>query len=379
MTEMLHRPLWEDDGILADRVRSELGPVLKRLDQPRVHVMAAQGIVSLHGDVSDTPAKAAIEAAVRRVSGVASVRSHLHVGLQPGEMTPSEGHLHERSPLLRRLEQAVRMCGYLTDAEARYVLRAVLGVFSARLPDPQRRRFLEHLPDDVRRLALPAHWLTSDVRAISSEHDLAQTVAVAMRDDRPHADRLLRHVLPIVRDHAPEDADTIAQSLSAELRAVWLEEPASAEPVSPQSLRREAHRDAASLLDLPVSAVMSRNVVRAAPQASLFEAFELMARAHVHHLPVVRPDGHCVALIDAVSVAQRLPEAWVTRGGVALHQLGEVGPLSVLPDVPLVKVAAGMDAAGVDACCVVDVHGRLIGLVTARDLIAALARAADGA
>lgn len=377
MTEILHRPLWEDDGVLADRVRSELGPVLKRLDQPRVHVLASQGVVTLHGDVTDAPAKVAIEAAARHVVGVTSLHSHLSIGLQAGEMTPSAGHLHERSPLLRQLEHAARSCGYLTDTEGRYVLRAVLGVFSARLPDPQRRRFLDHLPDDVRRLALPAHWLTADVRTIASEHDLAQTAAVAMHADRSHADRLLHHVLPVVRDHAPEDAETIAESLSPELRAMWLEQPASDEPAMP--VQRTSHdRHGTSVLELPVSAVMSRNVVRAAPQSSLFEAFELMAHAHVHHLPVVRPDGRCVALIDAVSVAQRLPEAWVTRGGVALHQLGEVGPLSVLPDLPLAKVAASMDAAGVDACCVVDVHGRLIGLVTARDLIAALARAGDG-
>ena len=67
----------------------------------------------------------------------------------------------------------------------------------------------------------------------------------------------------------------------------------------------------------------------------------------------------------------------MTRGGVALHQFGAVGPLSVLADVPLTQAAVSMDAAGVDACCVVDVHGRLVGLVTARDVVAAVARAAD--
>jgi len=379
VTEILHRPQWEDDGILADRVRSELGPVLKRLDQPRVHVMASRGVVALHGDVSDAPAKVAIESAARRVVGVSSVRSHLLVGLKPGEMTPSAGHLRERSRLIQQLQHAAAGCGYATASEARYALRAALGVFSARLPALPRRRVLDHLPDDVRRLALPAHWLTTDVRGISSEHDLAQTVAVAMHADRAHADRLLRLVLPLLRDHAPEDAETVARSLPPELRALWLGEPSFADRRPALGNARPARRrDRSALLDLPVSTLMSRDIVRATPRSSLFDAFELMARAHVHHLPVVRADGRCVALLDAVSVAQRLPEAWVTRGGVGLHQLGEVGPLSVLPDQPLGKVAAAMDAAGVDACCVVDVHGRLIGLVTARDLIAALARAASG-
>ena len=377
MTETLHRPMWEDDGILADRIRSTLGPLLKRLDPPRVHVMAAQGEVTLHGDVSDLQAKALIESSVRGVSGVNRVLSHLRVGLQRGESTPSAGHRTERSPLLRRLEQIARDAGFASEAEARYVLRGALGVFTARLPEPARRRFLEHLPGDVRRLASSAHWLTSDIRTVTTEHDLAQTAAVAMLTDRLHADRLLRRLLPVLREHAPSDAETVADVLPPELRAVWTGTEVGhggRREVEPAAEGRAAGSRA--LLDLPISAVMSRDVVHARLDTSLFEAFELMAQAHVHHLPLVRSDGHCVAMLDAVTVAQRLPEAWVTRGGVALHQVGTVGPLSVLPDVTLAHAAQSMAAAGVDACCVVDVHGRLIGVVTARDVIAVVARAA---
>jgi CBS domain-containing membrane protein len=378
MTETLHRPLWEDDGILADRVRSTIGPLLKRLDQPRVHIMATQGAVTLHGDVSDVQAKSVIESSVRRVPGVTGVTSHLQVGLQPGESTPSAGHRAERSPLLRALERVVRESGYLSSAEARYILRGLLSVFTARLPEPQRHRFLQHLPGDVRRLATSAHWLTSDIRTVTTEHDLAQTAAVAMLTDRMHADQLLRRVLPVLREHAPTDADTIAAALPSELRSVWSGEAASSRSTEAQHPGvGERPRRTPNLLRLPVSAVMTRDVVQASSSASLFEAFELMARAHVHHLPVVRPDGRCIALLDAVSVAQRLPEAWVTRGGVSLYQLGAVGPLSVLPDVPLAHAAASMDAAGVDACCVVDERGHLVGLLTARDVIAVVARAAD--
>jgi CBS domain-containing protein len=373
MTETLRRPLWEDDGILADRIRSTLGPLLKRLDQPRVHVMASQGDVTLHGDVSDPQAKALIESSVRGVSGVYRVTSHLRVGLQPGETTPSAGHRTERSPLLRRLERVARDSGFSSAAEARYVLRGALGVFTARLPEAARHRFLDHLPGDVRRLASSAHWLTSDIRTVTTEHDLAQTAAVAMLTDRTHADRLLRRVLPVLREHAPSDAEAVADALPPELRAVW-----TGTDVARGSTRDGESRagNTRALLDLPVSSVMTRDVVHARLDTSVFEAFELMAHAHVHHLPLVRSDGHCVAMLDAVTVAQRLPEAWVMRGGVALQQIGTVGPLSVLPDVTLAHAALAMDAAGVDACCVVDVHGRLIGVVTARDVIAVVARAA---
>lgn len=370
---MLHHPRWEDDGVLADRVRSSLGPLLKRLDQPRVHVASSEQAVTLHGHVTDVEAKAEIEAAARSVPGVAGVSSHLVVGLDAGDSTPSVGRRGRRSPLLLRLERAARDHGFVSRAEARYALRGLLSVFAAQLPDPVRKRFLGHLPSDVRTLATSVHWLGPDVCDAVTEHDLAQTAALAMLTDRRHADQLLRAALPILRDHAPGDAATIAVALPAEIRALWGD--VSARRSS--AIGRDRLHEVVEGLSVPVSAVMSRNLVTAAPHSSLFEAFELMARNRVHHLPVVRQDGRCIALLDAVSVAERMPEAWVTRGGVALQQFGAVGPLSVLADVPLTQAAVSMDAAGVDACCVVDVHGRLVGLVTARDVVAAVARAAD--
>ena len=85
------RPLWEDDGIVVDRVRSALGPLLKHLDQPRVHVAGAHGTITLHGDVVSTDARRAIEGRARQVLGVRSVESHLHIGLLRGDCVPSTG------------------------------------------------------------------------------------------------------------------------------------------------------------------------------------------------------------------------------------------------------------------------------------------------
>jgi hypothetical protein len=79
------------DDVLADRIRSYIGPVEKHLDVPHVHVMVADHVATLHGDVTDATAAAAIEHAVRHVSGVAHVESHLHRGLIPGDVRPSEG------------------------------------------------------------------------------------------------------------------------------------------------------------------------------------------------------------------------------------------------------------------------------------------------
>ena len=79
------------DHVLADRVRSTIGPLEHRLDVPRIHVMARGHDVVLHGDVDSAEHAEVIEAAVRHVAGVHHVESHLAVGLIAGDTRPSEG------------------------------------------------------------------------------------------------------------------------------------------------------------------------------------------------------------------------------------------------------------------------------------------------
>jgi hypothetical protein len=79
------------DLVLADRIRSTLGPLEKRLDLPHVHVMVHDHIALLHGDVSSYREVDEIDTAVAAVSGVAGVDSWLHVGLIAGDTRPSTG------------------------------------------------------------------------------------------------------------------------------------------------------------------------------------------------------------------------------------------------------------------------------------------------
>lgn len=85
------------DDVLADRIRSSLGPIEKRLDLPRIHVMVEKHVALLHGDVATDADADELIAAVERVPGVARVESHLHVGLLPGDTRPSEGKSAEPS------------------------------------------------------------------------------------------------------------------------------------------------------------------------------------------------------------------------------------------------------------------------------------------
>ena len=86
------------DQILADRIRSSLGPLEKRLDLPHIHVMVNDHIATLHGEVGSYRDVDAIDSAVAAVSGVNGVDSYLHVGLVAGDTRPSAGHAVGRPP-----------------------------------------------------------------------------------------------------------------------------------------------------------------------------------------------------------------------------------------------------------------------------------------
>ena len=66
-----------DDSVLADRIRSTIGPLEKQLHNPRVNVTVENGIAILHGDIESSEAATQIEEAVRAVAGVHGIRTHL--------------------------------------------------------------------------------------------------------------------------------------------------------------------------------------------------------------------------------------------------------------------------------------------------------------
>lgn len=66
-----------DDSVLADRIRSTIGPLEKQLHSTRVNVTVENGIAILHGDIESPDDAARIEDAVRGVAGVNGIRSHL--------------------------------------------------------------------------------------------------------------------------------------------------------------------------------------------------------------------------------------------------------------------------------------------------------------
>lgn len=123
---------------------------------------------------------------------------------------------------------------------------------------------------------------------------------------------------------------------------------------------------------LTAADVMTPGPVAVTETDTVAAAWELLAAGDFHHLPVVRGD-RCVGVLDD----RTLLRAWRPGGyGRARRPVGELlGPscLTVGPSLSIGEVADRLCAARVDAAPVVDESGRLLGLVTAWDLVHVLA------
>ncbi|HLF99303.1 MAG TPA: BON domain-containing protein [Acidimicrobiia bacterium] len=207
------------DDVLADRVRSSLGPIEKRLDMPRVHVSVFDRIAHLHGDAPSPDAHETLAAAVLRVPGIEGVHSFLHVGLLASDSRPSEGRtITEPSAVRRTLTDAARNAGAPDPARA---VRSVLATFMARIPEPERRDIESHFPDDVKVLSAPPLRVGRRVHDIRELVDAVQGTGGLHGAADPTA--VVENVVAALRDLVPEEAADVAAVLPAKLRRFWRE------------------------------------------------------------------------------------------------------------------------------------------------------------
>jgi uncharacterized protein (DUF2267 family) len=213
-----------DPLTLADRIRSTLGPVEKRLDLPHIHVMVEDHVALLHGDVGWPRDAAVIEETVRHVSGVRGVESYLHVGLLPSDVRPSDGRIakHPPSDAMRRLLAAARAAG-ADESQARGMVRATLSVLAERIPWGERQQFIHHLPRDVRALSAPPRRTGTAAAGVRTAADLVGLIVSEQADspDPEAAPAIVGAVLAETRRLVPEEADDIAAVLPSELRELW--------------------------------------------------------------------------------------------------------------------------------------------------------------
>jgi uncharacterized protein (DUF2267 family) len=211
------------DDVIADRIRSTLGPLEKRLDLPHILVMVDDHVARLDGEVASRADAAAIEQAVLATSGVREVDSHLHVGLASGTTRPSTGReqaAHAPSLAMHRLLEAARDGG-ASEHDARACVQAVLATLAERIPEGERRQLLGHLPADVVALVgEPA------VHAGAAPHprttaDLVAAVAASDGVDPQHAGAITEALVGRLRELVPEEAADVAAVLPEELRRFW--------------------------------------------------------------------------------------------------------------------------------------------------------------
>ena len=210
-------------GVLADRIRSSLGPLEARLDLPHIHVMAEDHVALLHGDVATAEQADQIEQAVAAVSGVSGVESYLHVGLLPSDTRPSDGGRHRRpSEALRRLVGAAVRAG-LDEQHAPVAVRAVLSTFVERLPEGERGQVTAHLPADVRRLTAAPRRVGAPSPQPRTVADLVAQVLAIDGVPAETAEPVIAAVVGTLRELVPEEVADITAVLPHELKRFWQE------------------------------------------------------------------------------------------------------------------------------------------------------------
>ncbi|MEV3983942.1 CBS domain-containing protein [Nonomuraea sp. NPDC049758] len=118
--------------------------------------------------------------------------------------------------------------------------------------------------------------------------------------------------------------------------------------------------------------VMSRVLVAVKAEESPLMAWELMRRAGVHHLPVL-DGGRLLGILTREYLAASWSGGPQEQAGREVRDLlGGARTPRVGPDTPLSRVAAAMLDADVDAVPVLSDDG-LVGLITARDVLSAVA------
>jgi CBS domain-containing protein len=123
-----------------------------------------------------------------------------------------------------------------------------------------------------------------------------------------------------------------------------------------------------------VADVMATEVLTVTAGETTLMAWELMRQGGFHHVPVVNEDGRCIGVLDAETMAA----AWDGGGPDRMRMpvstvVGIHPPPHVTVADSVATTARAMLAAQRDFVAVTDTEGRLVGLVTARDLVAAVA------
>lgn len=126
--------------------------------------------------------------------------------------------------------------------------------------------------------------------------------------------------------------------------------------------------------DPVVTTVMTPDPMTVAAEARVVTALHLMATAGVRHLPVIERE-RCVGLVVETDLVRCLAEGSTTWGRPTTRRVGELRrPPRELPPTARASDAARQMAWDASDAVLVTEQGRILGIVTATDLVRMLAR-----
>lgn len=118
--------------------------------------------------------------------------------------------------------------------------------------------------------------------------------------------------------------------------------------------------------------VMSAPAVSLDPSASVWAAWSMMMQTGLRHLVVAVGDS-CVGVVDDRAVFAEWPMGPLAMRRRRVRDLLTPCTTCVLTSTDLQTVARTMHASALDAVPVVDINGRLVGIVTTADIVRAVA------
>jgi acetoin utilization protein AcuB len=126
---------------------------------------------------------------------------------------------------------------------------------------------------------------------------------------------------------------------------------------------------------------MTRKVITLDPDASIFEAQELMAENKIRHLPVTEPDGRLIGIVTDRDIRSALPFNFFKKppseeekkdfSQIKIKDIMTRDALTISPTYTIQDALIIIQDARVGALPVVDEKGLLKGIISVRDLLRA--------
>ena len=127
---------------------------------------------------------------------------------------------------------------------------------------------------------------------------------------------------------------------------------------------------------LKVSDIMTREVYTVESDASAEEAAWGLTRRHIGGAPVRDHNGGLVGMLTKGDLVNPEPAQWI-RGEATVEDVMNPDVLALYAEDPAVSAAIGMAQRKIHRVVVIDADGRMAGIVTAFDIVKAVAAGLD--